>query len=523
MTAGIITEILAVSSLSAVAIWVLTRNYHTKRYDFFLKNSKAKARAIEEEAKHILVDAKKSVKDQEGELKKEFEIESRRLKKEYSQKLFNLENKEEKLESQYSNEKKQLDALKKEIKNKQNRLGKEKDKITSLVNAYEEKNHEATQLLSKVTGLTEDEAKEELLRRVERSARSDMSNIIRKYESEAKIEAKKKANFILAQATTRFAGDFTSERLTNVVNFTNDEYKGRIIGKEGRNIKALEHVLGVDIIIDDTPGAIIVSSFNLYRRAIAVKTIEILVEDGRIQPARIEDVYEKVQAEFEDSLFEEGQDIVLNLGIGEMAPELVKLVGKLKYRASYGQNALSHSLEVAHLAGLIAADLDGDPKLAKRAGLLHDIGKALTHDYEGSHVDLGGDLCKRYKEAPEVINAIYAHHGNEEPTSIESAAVCTADVLSAARPGARREVLESYLKRVKQIEEIATSIEGVNAAYAVNAGREVRVIVNAEMVNDSEATLVAKEIADEISKSVQFPGEIKVNVIRELRSVEYAK
>ncbi len=518
-----IIELVATSGLSAAAAWFLTKNYHTKRYDFFLKNSKAKAKAIETEAKKILTDAKKTLSDQESDLKKEFEIESRRLKKEYSQKLFNIENKEEKLEAQYANEKKQIDALKKENRKKEEQLNKDKDKLDTLIKSYENKNNEATDLLTKVTGLTQDEAKEELLKRVESSARSEVSNIIRKYESEAKNEAKKRANFIIAQATTRFAGDFTSERLTNVVTFANDEYKGRIIGKEGRNIKALEHVLGVDIIIDDTPGAIIVSSFNLYRRAIAVKTIEILVEDGRIQPARIEDVYEKVKSEFEDSLMEDGQNIILDLGVGEMAPELVKLVGKLKYRASYGQNALSHSLEVAYLAGLIAADLDGDPKVAKRAGLLHDIGKALTHDFEGSHVDLGGDLCKRYKEAPEVINAIYAHHGNEEATSIEAAAVCTADVLSAARPGARREVLESYLKRVKQIEEIATSIEGVNAAYAVNAGREVRVIVNADMVSDSESNLVAKEIAEEITKNVQFPGEIKVNVIREKRSVEYAK
>ncbi|MCV6606952.1 MAG: ribonuclease Y [Campylobacterales bacterium] len=503
--------------------WFATKNYHTKRYDFFLKSSKAKAKAIESEAKKILADAKKTVRDQENELKKEFEIESRRLKKEYNQKLSNIEHKEEKLEAHYAGEKKHIDALKKENKSKESKLNKEKSKLQNLVKAYETKNNDATSLLAKVTGLTEEEAKEELLSRVENSARSEMSNIIRKYESQAKNEAKKRANFILAQATTRFAGDFTSERLTNIVHFSNDEYKGRIIGKEGRNIKALEHVLGVDIIIDDTPGAIIVSSFNLYRRAIAVKTIEILVEDGRIQPARIEDVYEKVKSEFEDSLMEDGQNIILDLGVGDMAPELVKLVGKLKYRASYGQNALSHSLEVAYLAGLIAADLGGDPKLAKRAGLLHDIGKSLTHDFEGSHVDLGGDLCKRYKEAPEVINGIYAHHGHEEATSIEAAAVCTADVLSAARPGARREVLESYLKRVKQIEEIATSIMGVNAAYAVNAGREVRVIVNAEMVCDNESCLIAKEIADEIAANVQFPGEIKVNVIREIRSVEFAK
>jgi ribonuclease Y len=282
-------------------------------------------------------------------------------------------------------------------------------------------------------------------------------------------------------------------------------------------------LLGVDIIIDDTPNTIIISSFNLYRRAIATKTIELLVEDGRIQPARIEEIYKKVNADFEDDLLEEGNQILMDLGLANMDTELIKLIGKLKFRASYGQNALAHSLEVAHLAGLIAAELDADEKLAKRAGLLHDIGKALTHDFEGSHVDLGGNVCKRYKEHPIVLNAIYSHHGNEEATSIEAAAVCTADALSAARPGARREVLESFLKRVKEIEAIASEKYGVTNSYAISAGREIRVIVNAELINDNESILLASEIASEIEQNVQFPGEIKVNVIRETRAIHLAK
>ena len=281
--------------------------------------------------------------------------------------------------------------------------------------------------------------------------------------------------------------------------------------------------LGVDVIIDDTPNAIIVSSHNLYRRAIAVRVIETLIEDGRIQPARIEDIYKKISDEFEASIAEEGENIVMDLGLSKIHPEILKLIGKLKFRASYGQNALAHSLEVAHLAGIIAAETGGDQKLAKRAGLLHDIGKALTHEYEGSHVDLGAEVCRRYKEHPVVINAIYAHHGHEEATSVESAAVCAADALSAARPGARREVLESYLKRVSDIEAIAMSKTGVKQAYAINAGREIRVIANAKLMNDDEAVLVAKEIASDIQDKVQFPGEIKVNVIRELRAVEIAK
>ena len=282
-------------------------------------------------------------------------------------------------------------------------------------------------------------------------------------------------------------------------------------------------LLGVDIIIDDTPNTIIVSSFNLYRRAIATKTIELLIEDGRIQPTRIEEIFEKVTAEFEEDVMEEGNQIVMDLGLSDMHPELIKLIGRLKFRASYGQNALAHSLEVAHLAGIMAVEMDGDERLAKRAGILHDIGKALTHDFEGSHVDLGAEVCKRYKEHPVVINAIYAHHGHEEPSSIESAAVCTADVLSAARPGARREVLENFLKRVQEIENIATGKVGVTSAYAISAGREVRVIANAKLVNDNEAVLLAKEIAEEIEGNVQYPGEIKVNVIREVRATHMAR
>ena len=282
-------------------------------------------------------------------------------------------------------------------------------------------------------------------------------------------------------------------------------------------------VLGVDIIIDDTPHAIVLSSFNLYRRAIATRVIELLVEDGRIQPARIEEIHQKVCEEFEASILEEGENILIDLGITKVHPEIVKLIGKMKFRASYGQNALAHSLEVAHLAGIIAAETGGDEKLAIRAGILHDIGKALTHEYQGSHVDLGAEICKRYKEHPVVINAIYAHHGHEEALSVECAAVCAADALSAARPGARREVLESFLKRVEEIENIANSKEGIKNAYAINAGREIRVIANAELVNDDEAVLLAKEIAEEIESKMQYPGEIKVNVIREVRAVEYAK
>jgi ribonuclease Y len=382
---------------------------------------------------------------------------------------------------------------------------------------------ETVDKMQNIASLTKEEAKEYILEKVEEQSRADVAAIVRKYEQMAKDEGERKANYILAQATTRYAGEFAGERLINLVNLPSDEHKGRIIGKEGRNIKTLEMLLGVDIVIDETPGVILISSFNLYRRAIATRVIEILVEDGRIHPGRIEEVHEKVQEEFEQKTFEEGENILIELGLFPMHEELVRLLGRMKYRASYGQNALAHTLEVAKLARVMAAEMGGDEKLALRAGLLHDIGKALTQDLGGSHVDIGADLCRRHGEHPSVINAIYAHHGHEEPDSVESAAVCAADKLSAARPGARREVLESFTKRVKEVEDIALSKEYVNQAYAINAGREIRVFVNANKMSDNETVLLSKEIAKEIQEKVQYPGEIKVNVIRETRAINYAK
>ena len=354
--------------------------------------------------------------------------------------------------------------------------------------------------------LTTEEAKEYMLEHVKEESRAQIASIFRKEYKLAQMNSKKEINNILSHAVTRYAGEFAAERLINNIPLPDEEAKGKIIGKDGRNIKALEFCLGVDIIIGDIPNTITVSSFNLYRRAISTRTIEELLKDGRIHPARIEEVYNSVKNEFDSNIIKEGEETVANLGITNMHKELVYLIGRLRYRASYGQNALAHTLEVANLAGLIASQLGGDTILARRAGLMHDIGKALTHDMPGSHVDIGADLCKKLGEPEEVINAIYAHHGHEEATSIESAAVCAADALSAARPGARREVLESFLKRVEEIESIATSHEGVLNAYAINAGRELRVIVNANLVNDDESILMATQIADEIEEKVQYPG-----------------
>ncbi len=503
--------------------YIFIRKIYADRAKAFIEQAKAKARVIEHEAKIMYHDAEVKAKELELQLKEKYEQKEQSLLNDYNQKFEQLQEKDKELNNIFKDELKSITLEKDELKKESQHLQEEKKELEELKNLYETRLEKADKLIEQASGMTKSEAKEIVLKRAEEDARVEIAHIVRKYEKEAQQNAKKHAYYIIAQATSRYAGEFAAERLINTVNLPNDELKGRIIGKEGRNIKSLEMLLGVDIIIDDTPNVIILSSFNLYRRAIATKVIEELIEDGRIQPARIEDIYNKVKKEFDEQVLQEGENIIFDMGLTNMHPELVKLIGRLKFRASYGQNALGHSLEVAHLAGVIAAECGGDEKLAKRAGLLHDIGKALTHEYSGSHVDLGADVCKRYGENDVVINAIYAHHGHQEANSIESAAVCAADALSAARPGARREVLEAFLKRVKEIEEIAISKEGVKQAYAINAGREVRVIVNAKLINDDEAILLAKEIAREIEDKVQYPGEIKVNVIREVRAIDMAR
>ena len=470
--------------------------------------AKAKAKAMENEAELLLKEA--NVKLKENEIEQESVFQKRVAKVDERNRDLVIQKKA------FSQKEEALKLL-------ENRVLEKEETLEELENKKQKSITDAVDKMQNMASLTKEEAKAYILEKVEEQSRADVAAIVRRYEQEAKNEGERKANYILSQATTRYAGDFAGERLINLITLPSDEHKGRIIGKEGRNIKALEMLLGVDIVVDETPGVILVSSFNLYRRAIATRVIEILVEDGRIHPGRIEEVHEKVEKEFEDKTYEEGENILIDLGLFPMAEELVRLLGRMKYRASYGQNALAHTLEVAKLARVMAAEMGGDEKLALRAGLLHDIGKALTQDFGGSHVDIGVDLCRRHGEHPTVINAILAHHGHEEPDSVESAAVCAADKLSAARPGARREVQESFTKRVKEVEEIATSKEYVTQAYAINAGREIRVIVNAQKMSDNEAVLLSKEIAKEIQEKVQYPGEIKVNVIREIRATSYAK
>lgn len=513
----------SIASISGLVGFLISKKITSANFDIYVEKAKAQASAIENEA-HLLL-YKANIKSQEIEVEatKLYENAKERAKADLVQREDDVAKKEQTFKRYKQNEERRLQDEVATLKARQVDLKRNEKSLGLLKKRYEDKIDEALSAMQHCAGMTKEEAKTLLLQKVEEKSRAEIAHVVRRYENQAREEGKKRANYILAQATSRFAGEFAAERLTNLVYLSDDELKGRIIGKEGRNIKTLETLLGVDIIIDDTPNAILVSSFNLYRRAIATKTLELLIQDGRIQPARIEEIYNKVCDEFEAETLNEGEEIVIDLDIGVMHPELVKLIGKLRYRASYGQNALAHTLEVAHLAGMMASEMGGDARLAKRAGLLHDIGKALTHEHEGNHVDLGAQICNRYNEHSVVINAIYAHHGHEEINSIECGAVCAADALSAARPGARREVLESFLKRVTAIEEIASEHTGVKQAYAINAGREVRVIVNASLVNDDEAILLAKEIAKEIEEKVQYPGDIKVNVIRESRAVEFAR
>jgi ribonuclease Y len=508
---GILVAVLA----TVITVYVM-KKINKAKFDIYIEQAKAKAKVIEHEAEVVL-------KDAQIKAKRDYEREFKSAKREYDDMLYKIEKKEKELNQHLESELKAIKAEKASIVENNDKIKTLKEGLTRQQKTYEEKLVQVLKVLENASGLTQEEAQKLMLEKVKEDSRAKIASIFRRKYKVAEKNTQQEINNMFSNAVTRYAGEFAAERLINNIPINDEETKGKIIGKEGRNIKALEMLLGVDIIIDDTPNTITISSFNLYRRAIATKTIQDLLEDGRIQPARIEEIYKKVQAEFDKNILKEGEDVIMDLGIKSMHPELIKLVGRLRYRASYGQNALKHTLEVANLAGLLAAQMGGDAILARRAGLLHDIGKALTHDMPGSHVDLGAEMCRRYDEPETVLNAVYAHHGHEEPINVESAAVCAADALSAARPGARREVLESFLKRVEEVENISTSKTGVINAFAINAGREVRVIVKAELVNDDEAILLATEIAQEIEEKVQYPGEIKVNVIRELRAQSYAR
>ena len=387
----------------------------------------------------------------------------------------------------------------------------------------EELSQKRVQELERISGLTSEQAKEYLLRTVEDDVKHETAMLVKDLENKAKEEANKKAKEYVVTAIQTCAADHVAETTISVVPLPNDEMKGRIIGREGRNIRTLETMTGIDLIIDDTPEAVILSSFDPIRREVARIALEKLIVDGRIHPARIEEMVEKAQKEVETMIREEGEAATLEVGVHGIHPELVRLLGKMKYRTSYGQNALKHSIEVAHLSGLLAGELGADVRMAKRAGLLHDIGKSVDHEMEGSHISIGVDLCRKYKESAIVINAVESHHGDVEPETLIACIVQAADTISAARPGARRETLETYTNRLKQLEDIANEFKGVDKSFAIQAGREIRVMVVPEQVNDDDMILLARDISKKIEDELEYPGQIKVNVIRESRVTDYAK
>ncbi len=409
------------------------------------------------------------------------------------------------------------------IAKKEEALNKKEEELDRVKEEVAKLNEQRIQELERISGLTSEQAKDFLLKTVEDEVKLDTAKMIKELENRAKEEAGKKAKECIVTAIQKCAADHVSETTISVVQLPNDEMKGRIIGREGRNIRTLETMTGVDLIIDDTPEAVILSGFDPIRREVARIALEKLIVDGRIHPARIEEMVEKAQKEVEVMMKEEGEAATLEVGVHGIHPELVRLLGKMKFRTSYGQNALKHSIEVAHLAGLLAAEVGVDVKIAKRAGLLHDIGKSLDHDIEGSHIQIGVDLCRKYKESALIINAVEAHHGDVEPESLIACLVQAADTISAARPGARRETLETYTNRLKQLEDITNNYKGVDKSFAIQAGREVRIMVVPEQVNDADMVLMARDISKQIETELSYPGQIKVNVIRESRVIDYAK
>ncbi|WP_249323704.1 ribonuclease Y [Wansuia hejianensis] len=477
----------------------------------------------EELAKKIVEDAKKDGEAQKKEFMLEAKEEVHKLRTEVERENRERRNEIQKLERRILNKEESIDRKSETLERKEeaiirkNKLLDEKE--ASINELYEKQLLE----LERLSGLTSEEAKELILDGVKKEISHETAIMIKEMEYQAKQEADKKAKEIISQSIQRCAADHVAESTVTVVALPNDEMKGRIIGREGRNIRTLETLTGIDLIIDDTPEAVVLSGFDPIRREIARIALEKLIVDGRIHPARIEEMVIKARKEVDNIIKEEGEEAAFQTGIHGLHPEIIKLLGRLKYRTSYGQNVLKHSIEVSHLAGIMAAELGADIKIAKRSGLLHDLGKAVDHEVEGPHVDIGVDLARRYRESKEVLHAIAAHHGDIEPTTIEAVLVQAADAISAARPGARRETLEAYIKRLEKLEEIANSVAGVEKSFAIQAGREIRIMVKPEEVDELQTIHTAREIVKRIESELDYPGQIKVNVIRETRAIEYAK
>ena len=513
---SVIIAVVITLLVTAVVVYFVTTAYYKKV-------TEAKIGNADEKAREIIDEAVKTAETKKREAMLEAKEESIRVKndldKEVKERRAEIGRSERRIVQKEENLDKKLEAIEKReagFAAKEEEINRQKAQVAKL-------NEERVKELERISGLTSEQAKDYLLKTVEEDVKIDTAKLIKEMEHKAKEEADKKAKEYVVTAIQKCAADHVAETTISVVQLPNDEMKGRIIGREGRNIRTLETLTGVELIIDDTPEAVVLSGFDPIRREVARIALEKLIVDGRIHPARIEEMVEKAQKEVDSMIREEGESAALEVGVHGIHPELVRLLGRMKFRTSYGQNALKHSIEVAQLSGLLAAEIGVDVRTAKRAGLLHDIGKSVDHDMEGSHIQIGVDLCRKYKESPIIINAVEAHHGDVEPESLIACIIQAADTISAARPGARRETLETYSNRLKQLEDISNGFKGVEKSFAIQAGREIRIMVVPEQISDADMVLLARDISKQIEAELEYPGQIKVNVIRESRVTDYAK
>ena len=520
MPIGTMIVVAIVLIVVAVAAAVLS---HFLTVSNLKNNAESKIGNAEAKAREIIDDAVKTAEAKKKESLLEIKEESIKNKNELEKETKERRSELQRYEKRVLSKEEALDKKSEAIERREAGFTAKEEELRQREAKVEELSQQRVQELERISGLTSEQAKEYLLKTVEEDVKHDTAKMIKELEAQAKEEADKKAKEYVVTAIQRCAADHVAETTISVVQLPSDEMKGRIIGREGRNIRTLETLTGVELIIDDTPEAVVLSGFDPIRREVARIALEKLIVDGRIHPARIEEMVEKAQKEVDTMIREEGEAAALEVGVHGIHPELIKLLGRMKFRTSYGQNALKHSIEVAQLSGLLAGEIGLDVRLAKRAGLLHDIGKSIDHDVEGSHIQIGVDLCRKYKESPTVINAVEAHHGDVEPETLIACVVQAADTISAARPGARRETLETYTNRLKQLEDITNQFKGVDKSFAIQAGREIRVMVVPEQVSDADMVLLARDIAKQIEFELEYPGQIKVNVIRESRVTDYAK